>query len=264
MGLAVGIIWTFYFTIVFILWLFILKFLKRKLYCSMLLMSLLLLPFWDVLIQKGIKTYIEIFKIEPVIYEYPIRDINNKIESLGLQRVKVLFSHNIEKNNKELFLQSKDILFIDILKNISNFVEIEKFGGYLNHKKLPNSLIRITLNKENYEIKKNINPKARYEIKTTKVEDKLFGFYKEQNFLLIDNKNNKILAKAKAFSFPKNAWHSYFRNYVIFRSLFTSKDKTFGKDGHYVLWIKGVDNIDLMIQKSLNIHIHTNKGIKED
>lgn len=44
----------------------------------------LLLPFWDLLLQKGIKTYYETFMMDSQIYAYPEKGHDGKIESLGL------------------------------------------------------------------------------------------------------------------------------------------------------------------------------------
>lgn len=264
MGLAVGIMWILYIIIVFILWAIFSRFVKRRLYKNLFIAFFILLPTWDVLIQKGLKTYFELFEMEPVIYGYPERNKDNKIESLGLINVETIYFDYFENANEKIAQNPENFLSPDIQRNVADFVETDSFGGFSNHKRLPNYQIRITFKKGSYSVEKITTQKARYEIQKTKIENKLFGFYKKQDFLLVDTKTNKILAKAVAFNFPAHEWYAWCRNYVIFRLLFTSKDKTFGKDGHAVLWIKGIDNIDLMIQKSLNIHIHTNKGFKND
>ena len=68
MGLAVGMMWTLYLIILLILWAIFKRFVKRRLYKNIFLSFLILLPFWDVLIQKTIKTYFEIFKMNPVVH----------------------------------------------------------------------------------------------------------------------------------------------------------------------------------------------------
>ncbi|MDZ7818742.1 MAG: hypothetical protein U5K55_09035 [Aliarcobacter sp.] len=44
----------------------------------------LLAPFWDLIIQKGVKTYYQAFKMEGEIYAYPEVDADGKIEDLGV------------------------------------------------------------------------------------------------------------------------------------------------------------------------------------
>lgn len=44
----------------------------------------LLAPFWDLFIQKGIKTYYQVFDVGTAIYAYPEKDKDGKIESLGI------------------------------------------------------------------------------------------------------------------------------------------------------------------------------------
>ncbi len=46
----------------------------------------LLAPFWDLFIQKGIKTYYQVFDVDTAIYAYPEKDKDGKIESLGVER----------------------------------------------------------------------------------------------------------------------------------------------------------------------------------
>lgn len=260
MGLAIGIMWTIYIIVALILLTIFRKFIERKLYRNIFLAFLILLPTWDVLIQKTIKTYFEIFEMEPIIYSYPERDENNKIESLGLVDVNTIFFNNFEKLYEEFITKPANLFSLDIQKNISNFIEIDAFEIY-SKQRFP---IRITFNNDKYSVEKIILQEARYEIQKIDVESKLFKFYKKQKFLLVDRKNKNILAEAVAFNFPTNEWYSWFRNYVVFRLLFTSKDKTFGKGGHSVLWIKGMDNIDLMIYKSLNINTYISKGFKDE
>lgn len=259
MGLVIGILWTIYIIFSLILLAILRRFIERKLYRNIFLVFLILLPTWDVLIQKTIKTYFEIFEMEPIIYYYPERDENNKIESLGLVDINTIFFNDFEKSYEELINKPANLFSPDIQKNISNFIEIDVFEIY-SEQRFP---IRITFNKDKYTVEKITVQKARYEIQKIDVESKLFRFYKKQKFLLLDRKNKNILAESVAFNFPAHEWYSWFRNYVVFRLLFTSKDKTFGKGGHSVLWIKGMDNIDLMIHKSLNINTYISKGFKD-
>ncbi|GEM_PF-4303246 len=262
MGLAVGIMWTIYIIVVFILWAIFSRFIKRRLYKNLFIAFFILLPTWDALIQKGLKTYFELFELEPTIYSYPQRDKNNKIESLGLINVETLNFNDFENASEEIsVLKSEDLFSPDIQRNVADFVEIDSFGGYLNHKQLPNYPIRITFTKSGYSVEKITAQKARYQIQA-KIEDKLLGFYSKKDFLLVDTKTKKVLAKAVAFYFPNHRWYAWFRDDVLFNG-----DMLDWETPPPIVCVQGdVSNLDEMLKKALNIKMYTikHKGFKND
>lgn len=50
------------------------------------------LPFWDLILQKGVKTYYQVFMSNPTVYEYPEKDKSGKIESLAADRISTISS----------------------------------------------------------------------------------------------------------------------------------------------------------------------------
>lgn len=62
----------------------------------------LLAPFWDLIIQKSVKTYYQAFKMEGEIYAYPEVDADGKIESLGIDKISS-FSTSGYLTEREIF-----------------------------------------------------------------------------------------------------------------------------------------------------------------
>jgi uncharacterized membrane protein YraQ (UPF0718 family) len=71
-----------------------------------------LAPFWDLIIQKGVKTYYETFKMEDKIYAYPEFDKDGKIESLDL--TETYGSNTISHFTDHLNLKYRENNFKDI------------------------------------------------------------------------------------------------------------------------------------------------------
>ncbi|MCD8545095.1 MAG: hypothetical protein LRY52_09695, partial [Sulfurospirillum cavolei] len=61
-----------------------------------------MLPYYDLFIQKGIKTYYETFKMNNTIYAYPEKDENGMIESLGVGEKVVRTTSGYLKDQKSL------------------------------------------------------------------------------------------------------------------------------------------------------------------
>lgn len=166
----------------------------------------LLAPFWDLIIQKGVKTYYQAFKIEGEIYAYPELDAEGKIESLDLTNSDSgrTISHfiNYEKipRNKRIF----ENIGIDEFK-------IDNFEKYDSENKEKYIRIRFDEIKPQFEFIENGN--ARYKIKK-KSEKYLFDLYTVNEYLLIDNKTGNILAKDMSVDFKKGS-KSKLRNKIL-------------------------------------------------
>lgn len=179
-----------------------------------------MLPFWDLLLQKGIKTYYETFMMDSQIYAYPEKDKDGKIESLGVGEVdlftlgrfaehlpygKVIFT---SVDPKDMKIRSNGELEL-YGRYIKNFIEIGVFDDAHTTK-----LFRITYAKEP-SIIRIPRQSARYQVRGVK-HTHMFGLYTEFSFIFEDTKSKKILAEAKTLIFPpiKNE----FRNkYLLFR-----------------------------------------------
>ena len=182
-----------------------------------------MLPYYDLFIQKGIKTYYETFKMDNTIYAYPERDENGLIESLGIGKVVSKESsgylHNQQKLNK--------------FKNfyaVKNFVEFYFFGFFEQAVDKDGKVIfkdnyqqdfgyaRVYLDETpmRYEkLKDESEYKARYQV-LGKEENGIF--YDKTIIEFWDMKEHKLLAEGFKLSFYTKDYDQKFRNkYLLFR-----------------------------------------------
>ena len=182
----------------------------------------LLAPFWDLIIQKGVKTYYQAFKMEAKIYAYPELDEDGKIESLDItegfggfpidsliEYLNLTQGNNIFENvqiEKFKINYFNDWLHFD--DKIKNSLDTKIFDDNKTRKELR---IRFDKIKPQFEFIKNGN--ARYKIEK-KSEKYLLDIYTVNEYLLIDNKINKVLAKDMSVNFTKGS-ESKFRNKIL-------------------------------------------------
>ena len=77
-----------YIFIAFLIYKLVLKDTNKKFLSSMVFIGILTFPFWDLIIQKGIKTIFEVSGVlEPKIYAYPEKDENGMIKSLNIKDI---------------------------------------------------------------------------------------------------------------------------------------------------------------------------------
>lgn len=178
----------------------------------------LLAPFYDLIIQMGIKSYYQNYKMNDTIYAYPEKNENGKVESLNnITSTKYLDGYLVEGYSHERFIKS--------FKNVEKFVEVkihlisDENGKYIGE--LGEKLIRIDLTKEHnpyIEISKD-ESKARYIVEVNEnaldgFESKPFNIYQEKVFIFKDIKKDQILATAWRLKFTKNA--NNFRSKFLF------------------------------------------------
>lgn len=172
----------------------------------------LLAPFWDLIIQKSVKTYYQAFKMEGEIYAYPEFDAEGKIESLDLTNIKGN-SWPISYYLGHLGLKYKEIIFknneISTFK-INNF--IKETDSNEEEKKL-----RVRFDDVKPQFEYIENGSARYKI-DGESERFLFGLYTQSTYLLIDNKTNKILAKDISVSFSRDNENKFRNKYLLWVS----------------------------------------------
>jgi hypothetical protein len=170
----------------------------------------LLAPFWDLIIQKGVKTYYQAFKIEGEIYAYPEVDADGKIESLDITRKSGYKSIGWFVNS----INKQEITY----KNFPlDFFYIDKFKktGFDDSNIEKNLRIRFDDIKPQFEYIENGN--ARYKIEEKK-ENHFFDLYSINEYLLIDNKTNKVLAKDLLVSFYNKDENKFRNKYLLWVS----------------------------------------------
>lgn len=189
---------------------------------------ILFAPFWDLIIQKGIKTYYETFKMESTIYAYPERNKDGKIESLGIDGEVRTFTESYIKTMKDIEDLKKYYpvkSYLEVALNEKWEKVIIKNKEEVWHKKLKYIRLNIAKNPTTYDVLENEKDfKARYQVLSTKYEDEFFGFYQKQYVTFKDTKNNTILAKAWGLKFPSSK--DKFRNkFLLWKSTHSSTFK---------------------------------------
>jgi len=185
------------------------------------------LPFYDLIIQKGIKTYYENFVTLEEIYSYPEKNENGKIESLGRYEYIGNKPANYLYNQKELIRFKNRFSRL----NIRDFVECYFFHSFErttndegavifkdNYKK-DFGYARVYFNETpiRYEkLKDETEFKSRFQVKS--IIDKNL-FYKKINFEFWDTKKNILLGKALKLDFYRENQNGKFRNrYLLWKS----------------------------------------------
>jgi hypothetical protein len=97
---------------------------RKKLAAFALFVAVWMAPFYDLFIQKGIKTYYQIFH-PPRVYAYPERDAEGKLESLALYRVfyREPVTYLKDREHRERFRRD--------FKNVSKFIELYLFDDLI-------------------------------------------------------------------------------------------------------------------------------------
>ena len=200
---------------------------KRLFISSGVFLFVLILPFYDLLIQKGIKTYYETFVTLEKIYAYPERDKDGKIESLGVWR-----RSEEQHTSNYLWDQNSLLEFKKRLSGISEFVEYYFLGSF---EKTIDKDGKVTI-KDNYgrngdlgyarvylnetpiryeKIKNESKYQARYQVKG--IDDSGI-FYSKTIIEYWDMKENKLLATKLHISFRTKNDNNKFRNkYLLWR-----------------------------------------------
>lgn len=191
----------------------------------------LLAPFWDLIIQKGVKTYYQAFKIEGEIYAYPEVDADGKIESLDLTEhshtwtiIRFVNHLNLRKSiffkdfSIEQFKIDDFIKETDFDERIKNFIELKVFDdGAFKKEKSVDKKLRVRFDDIKPQFEYIENGSARYKIEEKK-ENYFFDLYSINEYLLIDNKTNKVLAKDLLVSFYNKNENKFRNKYLLWVS----------------------------------------------
>jgi len=225
---------------------------------KILLIAILLFPVWDLIIQKGIKTYYQVFESEPIIYAMPEFDKDGKIESLGLGDVTIepveYFKSgndfdNFKKHNKEIY------------NKINEYIEFIVYTRKDIHEKKKTKAIRFNFS-ENAPIKYEFidKQKARYQLIVSKPVS--YGFHQKRYYKLIDTlQNNKVLAESYVIRFATKM-KDFRRNILGWQS---------GVNGKELIYVGGLNTTYDMLKKVLllktmpyNLNVYYDKGWEDE
>ncbi len=179
-GIIIFPIVLIYIFVAFLIYKLVLKNTNKKFFSRMIFIGILTFPFWDLIIQKGIKTIFEISGVlEPKIYAYPEKDENGMIESLSLVKVKYL--------PKDLILNDEISIHRQLKRIVKDFYET---SVYNEKEKFDSSIFRINIDENSYSYVKEEYSRFRFIVT---MDIKLFGLYKIKKYQLIDTKKNILL-----------------------------------------------------------------------
>ena len=194
---------------------------KLKAFSFIIFLVVLLAPFWDLIIQKGIKTYYENYKMNYTINAYPEKDENGMIESLGVDRKSTISTSGYLINQEKLQKLKKEY-------DVSNFIEYYFMDSFEKVKDTKGNLevkynyssnlgyarVHFNQNPITYEkIKDETEFKARYQVLA---KTKKHYFYEETVVEFWDKKNNVLMTKALKVRFPvQNAEKKFRTRYLV-------------------------------------------------
>ena len=179
----------------------------------------LVVPFWDLILQKGIKTYYEMFKMEETIYAYPERDADGKIESLGIYK-------NVSDTNSGYLSELERFQKLKNAYAVNTFLECYMSGSFMVdengkvHENYRNNLgyVRVDLSSDaiHYEkVKDETEYRARYQITGTVTKN---IFYTKKQIYFKDVKNNILLAEGFQIIFSLGEKDAFRNKYLLWIS----------------------------------------------
>jgi hypothetical protein len=215
-GLIILPIFIFYVVVGTLVLKFLLKKFKKPLNTAVVILIVIFLPFWDIIGANLIKVYYEL-TLEPIIYEYPERDANGKIESIGSS-----LAHGKHMEN----FTNKDRLdrLLKKLKasKVSDFVEyystIYKIIPRDYTEKGEDVLIRVNINNKDKPYEIITKSQARYIGKSLPKPKPtfllLFAVFKNE-YGVFDTKKNKLIGKSQTVSIGTLRFMDTFRRKVF-------------------------------------------------
>ena len=182
-----------------------------------------MLPYYDLFIQKGIKTYYETFKMNNTIYAYPQKDENGKIESLGVGEKVVRDTSGYLKDQRRLaklkeYYSVSNILEYYFFDSFEQVVDKDGKVTFKDNYQQDIGYARVYLNETpmRYEkLKDESEYKARYQVLG---KEKNGIFYDKTIIEFWDMKEHKLLAEGFMLNFYTKDYDQKFRNkYLLFR-----------------------------------------------
>lgn len=185
-------------------------------------MFFLLLPFWDLVLQKGIKTYYQVFMSNPIIYEYPEKDKNAKVESFAIDKISTIYSSES--------LAERD-RFEELLNDykVSNYLEIYMFDSFkkenINGKtiikrdyKKDMGYVRVYLNQDEIKydlIKDESEFKARYQVLGEETD---FYIFKKIDVKIWDKEKDVLLGEGSELKFSSEDKKKFRYEFLFWRT----------------------------------------------
>ena len=210
----------------------------------------LLLPFWDLVLQKGIKTYYQVFMSNPTIYEYPEKDKNGKVESLAADKISSIASSGYLTEHGRFNNLVNDY-------KVSNFLEIYMFDSFkkeiVDNKevikrdyKKDMGYVRVYLNQDEIKydlIKDESEFKARYQVLGEETD---FYIFKKIDVKIWDKKKNILLGEGSELKFGARDKERFRYKFLFWRT---------GNDMDLVR-VKSVDNYNKLFKELFGFRLN--------
>lgn len=227
MFVFIPIIVGIYIFIAFLIYKLVLKDTNKKFLSSMVFIGILTFPFWDLIIQKGIKTIFEVSGVlEPKIYAYPEKDENGIIKSLNIEDIESNsighFVGYLKLKHKEIFENISISQFrVDAfyrsnsyLNKIRDFIEIKIFdSNSFSTNQYRYLRVMLNGNEPQFEYIDKNNDKARYKFIWKDITN--FYLFSLGGQEVIDKETEKILAQSYSITFNKIGIFESLRNDIL-------------------------------------------------
>lgn len=182
------------------------------------LVVVLIFPFWDLILKKGIYIVHDIVRGEPTIYAYPEKDKNGKVESLSHHFTgRITFKDFKDKRKLRKHVSEN---YLNVKNNVSNFIEY-KLSIYEDNKIVKYQISKVYLD-ELYNTDANHQKwyefidksEARY---TRKSSEKLYfsGLFSITERGVYDTREKKFFYKTHSLYINEISFMEYIRKNIF-------------------------------------------------
>jgi hypothetical protein len=204
-------------------------FIKNKKLTISLFLFLVFAPFWDLILQKGVKNYYEAFLMQPKVYSYPQKDDNGKIESLAAVSLFANSSSDCLSKIEKFEKLKKQFPINTVLEIFLEDSTKQKFNNKFGYTRInldENDISYQQINDESEFI-------SRYQILA---EEKDFFVYKTINVKIWDDRKNILLGEGLKLEIPLK--NNSFRNKYLFWEKKNKEENIYTSDNYGLLFKK--------------------------
>ena len=195
----------------------------------MILIIVLIFPFWDLFLALGIRTINQAYFLDPVIIEYPEKNEKGQVESLSGSLVQGMMpSEYLKETEKRIFIVS---VYPNIKQKVADFIEMETLLSRDENDKPIYGFAKIYINKKDMPYELITKSEARYSSTFESVSDEidLIVFQmRYSKFSVIDTKKNKVIAYAPSLAVSGVWIMDLFRREILMMTSGPTNKRLFG------------------------------------
>ncbi|NQY21499.1 MAG: hypothetical protein HRT40_09345 [Campylobacteraceae bacterium] len=228
-GLIILPIFIFYVVVAFFVFKLLLSMFRKKFSNILLLILVILLPFWDLLFQFGIRSFYQVFLLNPIVYEMPQKDKDGKIESIGDSLTFYLSMKNIIDKEKLVYRLNR--IYPNLKEKVSDYIELNSMTGSYENKTNKDVIVKIFMLNNSYEIIDKTE--ARYIKKSVdNPSSSLLGFkIRKDEYQIYDTKLNKVIGSAPLFVIGTVPFMEYIRREYFLMYVGPNQNELFNVGG---------------------------------